>query len=254
MRSTRIKKFVTTDYLAAQQEYDRNGVCLDQTLYQLCKDHPCHCNPSWVYAKTFIVGRTYASGIERKVPRGTGQGSSMSKVAELIYDKRVEVDSMLARLPVADEPLSPAALKVIAEVHRDFVELLEGITMDRESPRAFASKYMHCHRQLVPVLDGMADAALGSLVRWKNDLWASAGLPGPTDRNDEYRAFLARFFSLYKYWESRISGLSVGRLDAYLIWVENQNQAAKDEEGRRAQDKRATMLEANNNPRPITTP
>ena len=43
--------------------------------------------------------------------------SSMSKVAELIYDKRVEVDSMLARLPGAGEPLSPASLKVIAEVH-----------------------------------------------------------------------------------------------------------------------------------------
>jgi hypothetical protein len=253
VRYTRIKKFVTADYLAAQQEYDRNGSCLDQTLYQLCKDHPSHSNPSWVYAKTFIIGRTYASGIERKVPTGTGQGSSMSKVAELIYDKRVEVDSMLARLPLADETLSPACLKVIAEVHRDFVVLLEGITLDQESPRAFASKYMHCHCQLVPILDGIADAALGSLVRWKKDLWAPAGLPGPPDRK-EYKAFLARFFSLYKDWESKISGLSVGRLDAYLIWVENQNQATKDEESRRAQDKRATMLEANNNPRPLTAP
>ena len=106
--------------------------------------------------------------------------------------------------------------------------------MDQESPRAFASKHMHCHRQLVPILDGMADAALVTLVQWKKDLWASAGLPGLPDRNDECKAFLARFFSLYEDWKSTISDLSVGRLDAYLIWAESQNQTTKDKESRRA--------------------
>jgi len=227
VRYTRIKKFEEADYQKAQEEYDRTGSCLDQTLYQLCKNHSCHCNPGWVYAKAFIIGRTYATGIERKVTRGTGQGSSMSKVARRIFEKREEVDCLLAKLAKFGEPLSSVTLKVIAEVHESFVDLLKEITRDQQAVRAFVSKYMHCHCPLVPIRDEMANDALRSLVRWKEELWTSAGLPDPPNRDDKYREFLARFFFLYEKWRPTISDLSVGRLDAYLIWAENRNQASK---------------------------
>jgi hypothetical protein len=55
----------------------------DQTLYRLCRENPDHNRRSSVCAKLWIIGRTFVTGIERKVATKRTQGSSMSQVADL---------------------------------------------------------------------------------------------------------------------------------------------------------------------------
>jgi len=60
-------KFSADEYAASVKSYDKRVRLLDETLYRLCSEHPKHTSVSEVHAKLWIIARTLASGIERKV-------------------------------------------------------------------------------------------------------------------------------------------------------------------------------------------
>ena len=62
------REFSANDYNRSRDDYAQGWRAIDETLYHLCRDHPHHDHRPWVNAKILIIGRTYATGIERKVP------------------------------------------------------------------------------------------------------------------------------------------------------------------------------------------
>jgi hypothetical protein len=54
----------------------------DGVLYELCRDHPGHDALSAVNAKSLLIGRGFATGIERHIKSSGSQGSSIGQLAE----------------------------------------------------------------------------------------------------------------------------------------------------------------------------
>ena len=63
-------------YDRACRDYFERQVATDETLYNLCRRYPDHKTFNAVFAKVSIIGRTYATGIERLVPTHGGQSDS----------------------------------------------------------------------------------------------------------------------------------------------------------------------------------
>jgi hypothetical protein len=209
------------DYVRAADEYDKTWQTTDRTLYRLCVEHPRHEDPDAVYAKLWLIGRTYATGIERSIKSEGWQGSSMDQVARLLLGKAHFVDGLVLGLKPTAEPLTPQKLLVIADAHGQLTHLLSQITRKGMSPRSFVSKYLHFHCPSVPLYDTNAVSALTKLVRWTDDL---ACFARPKTADAEYAWHLMRFMRLYDRLREQVAGdartrrrFNVKYVDFYLL-------------------------------------
>ena len=202
------------EYKSSVAYYDETWKVMDDVLYRLCRDNPDHARRSSVCAKLWIIGRTYATGIERKVATSGTQGSSMSQVTEHFLAHANEIDSWFRELRNTDEPLNAEKLSLIVTIHGRMVRLLCPITHRYQSTRSFVSKYMHFHNPAVPIYDSVAVTALTGLLRWNKTL---SVFEMPTDADQEYGWYTMRFFGLYQ--KARAIGLipTVRHLDHYLL-------------------------------------
>src|SRR5580692_7458528 len=66
---------------ATMADYKENWQLTDEVLLRLCRDHPNHDTQASVNAKVIIVGRSYATGIERKVTSTGGPGGGIAQTA-----------------------------------------------------------------------------------------------------------------------------------------------------------------------------
>ena len=195
--------------------YDKWSRHVDEILYELCVKHPHHADHGGVAAKCWIIGRTYATGIERQITSGGKQGDSMSQLVDMLVDQADHVDSLIDHLCPLRHPLTAESLATIIHVHGRFVHLLSGIVRPNETPRAFASKYLHFHCPLVPVYDSVVAKVIPRLVPWHNGLIV---FPKPTAAEDKYAWFCYRFWNLYQEARAEVDDhLSVKLLDYYLL-------------------------------------
>jgi len=201
---------------AARENLATKWHILDGTLYGLCRQNREHRTWDSVAAKVWIIGRTYATGIERKIPTRNTQGSSLSQLVEHILQNRRVVDSIFGELAEVFEPLTPKKLKTIVDAHGRFVKVLQPILRRRQSPRSFASKYMHFHCSAVPLYDTYAVTALRHLYRWE-DCFEVFALPASTDQ--EYAWHVMRFWQLYHAAKTARERVTVKLLDLYLLCV-----------------------------------
>jgi len=111
----------------ACKDYAANWAALDETLYALCKRHPDHSTAASIKAKLWIIGRTYATGIERKVPSDGSQGGSLAKLSEHLLAHRKPMEAIFRRLRGICGPLDPDKLKRILILHGRMNELLRPI-------------------------------------------------------------------------------------------------------------------------------
>lgn len=203
-----------SNYGALCERYDNEWALLDQTLHDLCANHPGHTLIDEVNAKLWIVSRTYATGIERRVAGEPGmQGGSLTKVAAHLLKHGTEVDAIIGSLGDVQEPLEPDKLTTIVDAHGRFVRLLQHITTGGKSPRSFASKYLHFHNPAVPIYDSYAAVALGRL-------YARKKLPAvttPAEADQDYGWYITRFWRLYQDATASQHRVSVKLLDHYLL-------------------------------------
>ena len=196
------------------RDYSATWSFTDDALYRLCREHPDHSSLNSLNAKLWIIGRTYATGIERKVPTDGRQGGALTRLAKHMLSCRRSLDAIFGRLKTVAEPLSPDQLAVIAAEHGKFVGLLKPLLRREQSPRAFASKYMHFHCPAVPIYDSVAAGVIPKLVRWRGGL---AVFDEPSDADQEYARYVMRFWHLYERARRDRPSLSVRLLDWYLI-------------------------------------
>lgn len=212
-------EFSTTDYERATQDYLRTWKIIDEVLYRLCGDHPKHTDHLSVTAKVVIIGRTYATGIERHVSTKGKQGSSIGQVVELFFTRGTDIDQWLGSLEQIAEPLTISSIEKILYVHQLILNVSSSLTKDGEAARSFVSKYMHFHNPVVPIYDNIADTFLPKLVRLRRDQIVSVEHADAT-----YAAYVSRFFRLYGLASKHLP-VTVRLLDYYLIWKKENGQA-----------------------------
>jgi hypothetical protein len=213
-------KFSASEYNNAIQDYEQNWQIMDQILYRLCSDHPSHAKLSSVTAKVVMIGRTYATGIERKVSTKGTQGSSISQVVALLFSHRKTVDQWLSSLGQVAAPLTTPHIQAILTVHGLILNLLQDLTIDHQSARSFVSKYLHFHNPLVPIYDSIAAGFLPKFVRIRR-------IQIPTAENVDpiYAEYVYRFIKFYEFAASESAMVTIRLLDYYLIWKKESDQA-----------------------------
>ena len=127
-------------YNNACRDYDQDWAATDKVLYELCRQFPDHQRRDGVMAKLWIIGRTYATGIERQIKSLGTQGSSMSQLANHIWRRRDTVDDVLRLLADVKEPLDVEKLKTILLAHGRSSNVIGQLLRENLSPRSFASK------------------------------------------------------------------------------------------------------------------
>jgi hypothetical protein len=217
-------KFDPRTYEKVVKEYKEEWQLLDDTLFRLCREHPDHTLPS-LHAKLWVIGRTYATGIERLVtkkdtPFANEQGGSLLRVTDCLCKNRETLDALFAELRENAKAFDPQSLKSVVAIHGRFVTLLANVARDGCSLRTFASKYMHFHNQAVPIYDSVARERL-----WKLDGVAnpSKSIERPKGADEEYFDYVVRFHQLYDLIESRKLPLEVKYVDKYLLALASGN-------------------------------
>ena len=206
--------FSAANFRRAVTNYDRSWRATDEALYALCRQHPGHADQAGVNAKLWIIGRTYATGIERKIPANGKQGGSMSQLAEHLLKHTRQVDDIFGRMRRLAEPLDPDKLRTILDLHGRFIALIQPVVRRNQSPRSFASKYMHFHNPAVPIIDTYADAACRKMIRWQKS-FCLFDLPAGVD--EYYARHVLRFWQLYQQAYAAGLELTVKHLDYYLL-------------------------------------
>jgi len=74
--------FELEKYQRASTKYRAEWEATDEALYSLCQRYPGHQDRGGINAKLLIIGRAYATGIERKIPSLGTQGSSLEQLAD----------------------------------------------------------------------------------------------------------------------------------------------------------------------------
>jgi hypothetical protein len=196
----------------AVEDYNDNWRKADGILYAMCRDCKEHTSAENVNAKVLIIGRSYASGIERAVASNGGQASALTRVTTRVLANGSKLDAICDELRSIEDPLTVDKLRIIVQQHARFLEVLHGL--GKNVPRSFASKYLHFHAPVVPVYDSYADARLTTLVPWQTKL---KEFDAP-ERDDLYYWFVCRFWRVYRAVHERFPSATVKEIDAYLLW------------------------------------
>jgi hypothetical protein len=196
----------------AARGFENDWALVADELTSLCRRYPTHAVRAQVVAKVVIVGRTYSAGIERCIspPPGT---QAVMLAADHLYARRDEVDDIVHAVRRVDEPLTEESMALIVEQHGRLVELIAALPECSRRPRSFASKYLHFHHPIVPIIDSYAHEHLGRIVRWdKNDV----PFPRPAGADPAYWDYCVRLLRLQR--ACRQAGLEVTtrQLDVFL--------------------------------------
>jgi hypothetical protein len=155
------------DYKRAQRERLKVYSKTDDFLYGMCRKWPDHKNIGIVQAKVRVIGRVYATGLERKGERDSSKGI-YETVAEIFHKNRAWLDSEINELKNLKTFSKPSYERILS-AHGNMVKLLRRGTRSKLSFRSFASKYLHFHNPIVPLFDSVASNTINR-VDWY--LWS----------------------------------------------------------------------------------
>lgn len=200
------------EYDRAHAEYKSRWEVMDATLQDLCEKHPGHGDLRVVVAKLAIIGRAYATGLERGVRSLASQGGALLVIADHVYENRAEIDRIIRRVIALRGRPDEEKLTTILRAHGRLAALISEVTIKGRSARSFVSKYLHFHSPIVPIYDSYAWNRLREIVPQHRELEL---LPELGD--SPYRRFLERYWSLHR--ELRRAGRkpTARRIDSYLL-------------------------------------
>lgn len=185
----------------------------DEVLSNLCQEHRSHANREAIYAKVYLVGRSYQSGIERVAIAGR-HGTGMDEVAERLLKCGSRVDDWIRTLqPLGSEPARDNLLPV-CRAHQGLMDILADVT--RKSPRSFVSKYLHFHAPVVPIYDSYASSVV-SRRDWRPWTGISPREAPPKRVDESYWKFCTRILRMAESWRAEGLQPTARNLDIYLL-------------------------------------
>ena len=200
------------DLRRTRDQYAEVARVTDELLYDLCRRFPDHSSLAGTYAKVWVIGRTYATGIERHaIDLGDG---ALDAICHYLHEHGEQLDSIISGLSEIEEPLTDGDCERIVAGHGRFVELMRPAMREGNTPRSFAAKYLHFHNPVVPIFDNVAADRLTKRYRMERDMKV---FKCPSHGDDEYYRHVLRFRKLYL--ELLTGGLdpNVREVD-YLLW------------------------------------
>jgi hypothetical protein len=199
----------------------------DEVLYSLCRPLPAHADRALVYAKVYLIGRSYQTGIERWAKAERQDQKPMDAVAESLLRAAPAVDPAIERLRVLSAQLQDipnrAALDEICAAHATVLRVLKPVMRKESVQRSFVAKYLHFHAPVVPIYDNLAQNAIRDKRLW--EAWSVVptkrlGRPAAENVDAVYWTYCRRLLDLAEAW--RVAGVQVEptarRLDTYLLW------------------------------------
>ena len=134
-----------------------NGYFGNQLLYRLCKKYKKTTQWQQVYAKVWIIGRTYAAPVERNK-----KGVNIEQFSKdfINFNKRNKFDKLLFNIKCEEDAM---------KVYKKFLDFIFKET--GQYNRSFASKYLHFHRpKWFKIYDSYTKKATNALSNIKSDL------------------------------------------------------------------------------------
>lgn len=196
----------------------------DEVLYELCRRYPRHHDVAGVAAKVFLIGRSYATGIERRAKSPQG-GKGMDAVVDVLVSEAADLDASIERLRILSKRRAAVpdidVLEPITRTHQQLTKLLRRITRG-QSPRSFAAKYLHFHAPIVPIYDAIAQSTITRRELWQH--WTARPSAGrltsaPNGVDDRYWGFCQRLLRLADAWRQHgvATAPTARNLDIYLL-------------------------------------
>jgi hypothetical protein len=151
----------------------------DRILYRMCEEHPAHEKVEVVVGKVWLIGRSHAAAVERRViPTDTDRVGNDAFYEFHVAPALIKSDLDLKIQHVRQHPeFSREALPAILEAHQHLLALFEQIT--KQQKRSLASKYLHFHAPAqVPIYDSIAARMLLRIMPKRR---MKRGVPGEFD-------------------------------------------------------------------------
>ena len=212
------KSSARKDYRDAQIERQKLYSNIDRILYGMCKKWPDHGNLVEVSAKVTIIGRTYATGIERKGNKDKKKGL-IETVSKILYRKREIIDRNIRLLRPHKRLTKNAQIQILTS-HGRIVSILRNGTRSKINFRSFVSKYLHFHAPIVPIFDSRAAKMINEWYPWKKN--------GKYSQVQRKRSYDGTYFNFLKKFTLYMSDLCVwGQVLHFDISSRDRNREAK---------------------------
>lgn len=203
------------DYKNAQKERGKLYSRIDRILYEICKKWPGHTDLGEIQAKVTIIGRTYATGIERKGNRDKKKGL-LETVSKNLYKKRKIIDRNIRSLRGYKQLTQNAQIQILAS-HGRIVSILKKGTNSKINFRSFVSKYLHFHAPIVPIFDSRAQEMINDWYPWK-EYRGHLAIQKRRAYDDAYFKFVMQFNRYMSDLKSLKLNPSIRDADYFLIW------------------------------------
>jgi hypothetical protein len=193
----------------------------NKVLYDLCRNYSQHNKEEEVLAKTMIIGRTYAAAIERRKNKNameTGDDFYM-RVAKILIGSKI--DELINNLKKFND-FNEESIKEIVIVHTYLVGLLYPLT--KQNKISFASKYLHFHHKIVPMIDSRAINNMRHIFKGDRSYreLVKKLLKECLGSNKEYVGFCCKYLLLYNFIKENCSDClskenPIRQIDNYLL-------------------------------------
>ncbi len=200
------------------RDYDRTSRKLNAVLYKMCEDMPTHTDEGAIWAKVWIIGRAYASGIERHAADGLGP------IVGVLRSSARWLDPGLARLRQLEPVPSHERLPQIAVLHGKLAEAVREHTRKGNQVRSFVSKYLHFHAPIVPIYDSVVSVQIRARDWYPWSRSWSASHPTPQGVDEAYWQHCVRIARIVDDWHSEGLEPTARNIDAYVYhWADEHS-------------------------------
>lgn len=197
-------------YRRYMAEYERRSRKLNDVLYQMCRDLPGHTDEGTILAKVWIIGRTYAAGIERHAEGG------LDPIVSALRSSSRWLDPALRRLAKRQPIFTSANLKEVAKLHHELEARLRRHTRNGNQVRSFVSKYLHFHAPIVPIFDSVVNLQLRTTgwYPWRRAL--AEEFPVPASVDSAYWQHCVRIAKITDEWTAAGLVPTTRNIDSYV--------------------------------------
>jgi hypothetical protein len=218
--------FIRAHYDDAKKKYLDRIEWSDRILYKMCAGEPRHADLGRVHGRLSLIGRGYATGLERLLKGNKEQSGNLNAWTDYFVRRAKTLDAIVQEVRRVRSPLTEDKLKRIAVLHGRFAGALQKHRRFRKTkkhkrkltPTSFVSKYLHFHNPAVPIYDSWASAGAcrHRLLGKGSD---TLGVM-PEGADPDYWHFLRRFWCVYQDARKELGRkTSVRHLDRYLLAV-----------------------------------